>query len=270
MNFIDTLKIFSPFDARDFKAETTLTVDELPNEFELDNLPVKNQGDVGSCVAHATSELVEYINRRQEGSYVKMSTGYIYGNREYETTKLNGGYYTRLAMKVLKNRGDCSYDSFPYNIKMPAAEELYLARDKSIDDEAYRNRISSYFRITDDDTAKALLMDDMPIVCSLYWDSSVKYDKNYLLSFPNSKKAKGGHCVLIVGWNENGWIIQNSWGRNWGKAGRATIPYNAPIKEMWGATDDIINGDDINFKKPGKFAKIIQSVINFFRALFKK
>lgn len=268
MAFIDTKRIFSPYDARDYVMETS--IENFPTSYELGELPVKNQGSVGSCVAHAVSELVEYINRWQEGSYTKMSTGYIYGNREYETTKLKGGYYTRLAMKVLKNRGICSWDSFPYNVEMPKAETLYLARDKSIDDEAYKNRVSTYFQIKDDNSAKAMLMDDMPIVCSLRWDGSVKCDENNIVSFPNGSRAKGGHCVLIVGWNENGWIIQNSWGKSWGNNGRATIPYNAPIKEMWGVSDNIINGNDISISKTGKFAQFIQFIVDVFRGIFNK
>lgn len=255
--------IFSPKDLRDYKLKTKYKT--FPITFELDELPVKNQKSTGSCVAHAASSLVEYINRWQEGSYVRMSTGYIYGNREFETRKLTGGYYTRLAMKVLKERGDCPWDLFPNNEPMPKAEELYLNRDKSIDDEAYKNRISTYFRVADKDSVKSLLVCGYPVVCAAKWDNKVKLDENNILSFPKKIK-KGGHCVLIVGWNESGWIIQNSWGEKWGNKGRATLPYSSPIQEMWGVTDDVINGVEI--KKPNGlvklFYKIFQAIKNIF------
>lgn len=256
------IDMFSPPDMRDYKFKSKLK--DFPDEFELDELPVKNQGSTGSCVPHAVSELVEYINRWQEGSYVRMSTGYIYGNREFETRKLTGGYYTRLAMKVLKERGDCPWELFSNNEPMPKAEELYLNRDKSIDSEAYKNRISTYFKVEKPNEVKTLLYDELPVVCSLKWDGSVKADKNNIVSFPNGDKATGGHCVLIVGWNKDGWIIQNSWGEKWGRKGRATIPYDAPIKEMWGVSDDIVNGlPYIKVKKPNWLTKLIHKIYTF-------
>lgn len=258
-------EIISPFDARDFVAKAVEK--DFPESFELDELPVKNQGQVGSCVAHAASELVEYINRWQEGSYVKMSTGYIYGNREYEVNKLSGGYYARLAMKVLKHRGDCSYDSFPYNVEMPKAEELYNNRDTSIDEEAYKNRITSYYRLNDNNAVKATLLEKYPVICSIAWGSGSKYDRqDGMVHF--SDKKDGGHCVLLVGWNEKGWIIQNSWGKTWGNKGRAIIPYDAPIKELWGVTDTYIS--TIKLISPNKFVQFIRKFVQFIRKLFKK
>jgi Papain family cysteine protease len=36
----------------------------------------------------------------------------------------------------------------------------------------------------------------------------------------------GGHCVAIVGYNKDGFIIKNSWGKGWADKGYATISYN--------------------------------------------
>lgn len=255
---IPLVNVISPADARDYVAKATAK--DFPDEYELDELPVKNQKQVGSCVAFSASEMVEYVNRWQEGKYVQMSTGYIYGNREYETNKLSGGYYARLAMKVLKNRGDCSYESFPHNVKMPKAEELYLNRDKSIDEEAYKNRITTYYRINSRSAVKASLLEGYPIMCTLTWGSGTEYSKeDGMVHF--SSKTDGGHCVIIVGWNDKGWIIQNSWGKNWGNKGRAIIPYNAPINELWGITDTFVNG--ITIKQPNAFVRFCRKVWYF-------
>ena len=32
------------------------------------------------------------------------------------------------------------------------------------------------------------------------------------------------HAVLLLGWDEKHWIIQNSWGENFGKDGRILLP----------------------------------------------
>jgi C1A family cysteine protease len=45
----------------------------------------------------------------------------------------------------------------------------------------------------------------------------------------------GGHCILIVGYNENGFIIRNSWGNLFGNKGYTLLPYNEfnSIFEAW-------------------------------------
>lgn len=40
---------------------------------------------------------------------------------------------------------------------------------------------------------------------------------------PSGGTAAGGHAVLVCGYNENGLIIQNSWGRDWGEKGFAVL-----------------------------------------------
>jgi hypothetical protein len=38
-------------------------------------------------------------------------------------------------------------------------------------------------------------------------------------------RADSGHAVAIVGYTENGFIVQNSWGEDWGERGFALLPY---------------------------------------------
>ena len=46
---------------------------------------------------------------------------------------------------------------------------------------------------------------------------------------------QGGHAVAIVGYNEDGFIIRNSWGRTYGDNGYSVIPYDDFNKfmEIW-------------------------------------
>ena len=46
---------------------------------------------------------------------------------------------------------------------------------------------------------------------------------------------EGGHAVAIVGYNEDGFIIRNSWGRSYGDNGYSIIPYDDFNKfmEIW-------------------------------------
>ena len=36
----------------------------------------------------------------------------------------------------------------------------------------------------------------------------------------------GGHAIAIVGWDNEGFIIRNSWGKSYGNKGYSVIPYN--------------------------------------------
>ena len=46
---------------------------------------------------------------------------------------------------------------------------------------------------------------------------------------------QGGHAVTVVGYNEDGFIIRNSWGRSYGDNGYSIIPYDDFNKfmEIW-------------------------------------
>ena len=68
--------ITSPYDIRDFvaKAPRKTTEDDFPEEFELKMCKVKNQQNVGSCVAHAMASIVEYFTQIQQNQYVPMVT----------------------------------------------------------------------------------------------------------------------------------------------------------------------------------------------------
>jgi C1A family cysteine protease len=79
-------------------------------------------------------------------------------------------------------------------------------------------------------------------------------------------EVRGRHAVVIYGWNEKGWLAQNSWGGNWGNKGRFIIPFEFNFNEMWGITDNIT--EDIVRPKTGKFwdtlYKLWNAVVNFF------
>lgn len=42
---------------------------------------------------------------------------------------------------------------------------------------------------------------------------------------PSPASATGGHAFALVGYNERGFIVQNSWGTGWGASGFAVLPY---------------------------------------------
>ena len=106
----------SPYDIRDFSLSMrSSNTDNLPEEFDLGVLKIKDQGDESTCAAHAVSELIEYHNYHQNNNqYKEFSTEFIYGARE-EDYYLGEGMYLREALKIAQKRGDVEKYILPGN-----------------------------------------------------------------------------------------------------------------------------------------------------------
>jgi hypothetical protein len=50
-------------------------------------------------------------------------------------------------------------------------------------------------------------------------------EEAYVIARKVDSQPLGGHAFAIVGYNEVGFLIHNSWGTDWGKGGFATLPY---------------------------------------------
>ena len=126
MNVADRVfdNLVSPFDIRDYKIATTER--EFPEAFSLPEVSVKNQGSVGSCVAHACSSVVEFHNKRQEGTDTVFSTEFIYGYRP-AGYYVGEGMYIRNALKTLRELGDCPVSDLRGNHACPEAMEVVEA-----------------------------------------------------------------------------------------------------------------------------------------------
>ena len=109
-------------------------------------------------------------------------------------------------------------------------------------------------------------MNNGPVVMAMEWFDDIKVSDGILTT--EKKRSAGGHCMVIYGWNEIGWKVQNSWGKRWGDNGCCIIPYNIPIREFWTVTDDIIEGMEIQKPFSSSFGKLIAKILNWIINLF--
>jgi C1A family cysteine protease len=253
--------LFSKPDVRDYTASTELS--EFPKEFELDMPKVKYQGSVGSCVAHALSTVVEYFNKKETGKYEEMSTGYIYGNRRMTTYK-GSGMYTRDAVSTVAKYGDVPNSYFPVNVEVPYAIEKFESEVSKIEPVGYYFKFAEYFKLKDEAAIKTSLMENGPVVFSMYWFDDIKVKNGVMQTDCVKTKKTSGHCMVVYGWNEIGWKVQNSWGSFWGDDGRVVIPYDVPFKEMWGIKDATAESS-LTLNKPFKTkgGEIAAKLLNF-------
>lgn len=95
----------------------------------------------------------------------------------------------------------------------------YLKNEKLIDD---------YSIIGSIQTLKTAIILNGPCIGALpvYNDS---------LTFWKGSVLQGGHAIAITGWNDEGFIIRNSWGTSWGNNGYTILPYKDFNKflELW-------------------------------------
>lgn len=263
------------FDLRDYRAKFkgVATAAQFPSVFELAMPNIKNQGLVGSCVAHSLATVIEYFDHNETGSVAPMSTGYIYGNRRNSAWK-NSGMRVRDALKNATAYGDVEKVKFPQNVEVPDAIRLFEQKGDSLKEEGAVNRIATFFKLDSTSAIKQCLMTYGPVLVIVKW-----YDDNYLKDgvlhiTGNEAMANGQHCMVCYGWNSRGWKIQNSWGAAWGSLGRTILPFNTKFVEVWGIADEKNNKENkLKIVHPyateigQKFAKGINKIINKLRGI---
>jgi C1A family cysteine protease len=252
---------FSPPDLRDYKIAQASIGSQFPIEFELTMPSVKYQGSVSSCVAHAVCLVAEYYANLQHNIDNPLSVGYVYGNRVngLNTTK---GMNTRKTIANFCTDGTPLASDFPLHCEVPdIIEAVEKAKDK-LDEKAQQFRFTSYVSVSTVEEMKTALMDGNPIIAAVKWYDDIKVKNGIIYS--EQTDTGGGHAIVIYGWDENGWKIQNSWSELWGNFGRAVWPYDLPIREGYAIIDTETSALQIDkpHKAKTKFGKWLIKVAN--------
>lgn len=238
--------LISPTDYRDYKTDILAGVvadTALPEKYLLpQKITIKDQGLVNSCVAHSLSSAIEAKEDK-----IVYSTGWIYGYRPVGYYQ-GEGMYMREALKTANQLGAVKNDDFNVNVEMQEAKSKVDEKLFMLEAFAEDTKLKSYARLYSNNEIKAWLMKrDTPVpACILV--SDLKLDKNNIIQIP--EKTNGGHAILIIGWNETGFIIQNSWGESWGDHGTAILPYEYTIQEAWGIEMEDSIKEESNTYKP--------------------
>ena len=268
MNMIKEV-IASSFDARDYSINAAKN---LPETYTCPSkVPVKNQGSKPTCVAHAAAALAEYHYKRQhDNNFKSFSTEFIYGFRDV-------GYYVgdgmmiRNAIRTLQKYGTPFKTECPGNNDVKEAMENINNNLDKYKELAYPHRVSTYYRCYSNDDIKTAIYKHGPVLVSMNTYDGAKI-VNDVYTY-NQSKDYGRHCVMVYGWDERGWLIQNSWGTSYAGDGRFVMPFDYKFNEAWGVTDTIID-DEVNVKKQNAFTdfiyKIYNAVVNWFIKLTDK
>lgn len=256
----------SPEDKRDFTPKDVAAGPkrELPEEFESAKTEILDQESVGSCVAHSCVTAIAKCEEARQKGHADYSRGYIYGNRRAGDFQ-GEGMVIREALRQLNHCGDVYYKDFPYNYRYPEVKALIEQDKDNLAAKAEPHKIIDYYRCYSEDEIKEAVYDRGACIICVPIYSSLERNQ----SKPAKKeKVTGYHAMVIVGWTKNNeWIVQNSWGKDWGYKGKLLLDMDYPISEYWGLT--AATADKEAIKKKSWFAKLISAIRGFFIRLFK-
>ena len=180
---------------------------EFPTRFSLTKrVTVKNQKDVGACLACVLASVAEYIFGKE------MSEGVGYALFRDEKDKKPGLYFKK-ALDYATKIGFVPLDDFGILQEMPDVREL-VQKFPELLDIGQKYKISGYAEITslkskrDNAIKDALMKGNIGLVAAT----------DDFFGEP--------HAIMITGWDDDkdSYEFQNSWGKSFGVDGVAYIP----------------------------------------------
>lgn len=205
----------------------------LPQKVDLrpHGPPVVNQGRINSCTGNAIAAAHYFDQIKQKvAKPFQPSRLFIYYNERLAegSAKFDAGAYIRDGFKAIGKEGVCPETTWPYDpakvLKRPVAAAYK---------QALAHQAISYMRVQQTlGQLKGCLADGYPFVFGFTVYSSFESDevaKTGVVPLPtHGDKSIGGHAVMAMGYDDarQRFIVQNSWGRDWGVKGFFYMPYS--------------------------------------------
>lgn len=188
--------------------------------------PVLNQGQLGSCTAHGTAGILEWLNGK-DGQPVEMISRLFqyYNSRSLEgTTGSDSGSTVRDAVKATNQFGECPESEWPYDISRFTEQPPDSCYSDATSDKALL-----YWRVrTDPFPGAQCLAAGFPVVFGfVVYESFMNVGSDGIVPMPQPGEAvAGGHCVWMLGYDLSTRYVKcrNSWGDQWGAAGDFFLP----------------------------------------------
>jgi hypothetical protein len=145
------------------------------------------------------------------------------------------GSSCRGAIKAWFKHGVCSKEVWPYRNKKTRRAE-FISPKKGWQENAANRPLGVYYRIEKDSITdmQAAIQEVGAIYCSASvhtgWSvpskkMSISHSSVPVIDWHENIQKTGGHAFALVGYNEYGFVVQNSWGKKWGNCGFAILTY---------------------------------------------
>jgi len=194
---------------------------------------VLDQGSEGACTGFGLACVVNYLrwSRAEKATPAKVSPRMLYElARRYDEWpgEQYDGSSCRGALKGWHKHGVCTEAGWPYRAKSPKS---------GWETQALACPLGVYYRI--DRTSVVDMQAAIAEIGAIYVSARVHDGWNALpvtpapathaampgIAWPKTSDF-GGHAFALVGYNECGFIVQNSWGGEWAAGGFAVLPYD--------------------------------------------
>ena len=214
-------------DIRDLAYQPALIA--IPDRIDPpDGIEVLDQESEGACTGFALAAVLNYLDVQRATNQTADRRGPVSPRMLYEMARKfdewpgedYSGSSCRGAMRGWQNMGVCRARDWPYSPNSPGRLTLERARA------ARATKPGAYYRVQPrmSDYHTALVETGAIYVSAAVhsgWNSVDPEDPviNY------RQDNIGGHAFAIVGYNDRGFWVQNSWGKDWGKRGLALWTY---------------------------------------------
>ena len=182
--------------------------------------PILDQGHEGACTGFALASAITLMNKQRHLRLTPPSDAPPASARMlYEMAKINDewpgedyeGSSIRGALKGFYNNGACSAKMAPYKA---GEKNWYLTVGRAKD--ARLTGLGAYYRLRPEIIDYHAALNEAGVIyvsarIHRGWQKPPKGD------IRPSHLTEGGHAFIIVGYDEKGFLIQNSWGEDWGR-----------------------------------------------------
>ncbi len=201
--------------------------------------PIKNQGELGSCTAHAGVGLMEYYQRNAFRKHIDGSRRFLYkATRNLLGWTGDDGAYLRTTMKAMVLFGICPEQYWVYDIEKFNEEPSAFCYAFAQNYQAMK-----YYRLDPSgittgkllQSVKEKIAAQLPSMFGFSVYNSISFDPGFPdIPFPEGgDQLIGGHAVVAVGYDDKrkigketgALLIRNSWGKEWGDKGYGWLPY---------------------------------------------